>query len=186
MPVFKGHKMQVAVRRAAVFLVWALVGLSLAFWASRWMGRAQAGVGLPAVTSGDGVVTPPDGESLATALRGPLATPAAASAPLPTAGPNLALLGIVKSARASESLALISVDNQPARTFRAGATLAPGWVVQAVRVKEVLLGPERSGPAARTLEMPKAADASKMIAPNVQQPPAMLPKDQKTGKKDDV
>jgi general secretion pathway protein C len=150
----QGAQMQVLVRRAAVSLVWLCVGLTVAFWLSRWANWAGAAPAAAVASSGDAVVSPPDATDLAAALRGPAGV-ASAAAPVVAAGQSLSLVGIVRSARAADSVALISVDAQAPKPYRVGAEVTSGAVVQSITAREVALGAARNAPTAQTLSVPK-------------------------------
>jgi general secretion pathway protein C len=63
------------------------------------------------------------------------------------------LLGIVAAA-SGQGAALIAVDGQPARPFSVGAQVAPGFVVQRLSAREVMLGESREGPLQLSLRLP--------------------------------
>lgn len=72
------------------------------------------------------------------------------------------LLGVVAPRGASHSaqgVALIAVDNEPAKAWRTGATVADDLVLLAVDRRSVKLGP-RGGPATTELTLPDADQAS--------------------------
>ncbi len=46
------------------------------------------------------------------------------------------------------------MDNQPAKPFRVGATVAEGLVLQALGRRQARLGPSHDGAATVTLEIP--------------------------------
>jgi general secretion pathway protein C len=91
------------------------------------------------------------------------------------------VIGVMASVSGQGS-ALISVDKQPARPFRVGASVAPGFVLKAVRLREVLLLDNVQAELSLPLPDPKAAKNEEPImgeAPsNNTSPPALPPPSQ--------
>ena len=67
---------------------------------------------------------------------------------------RLKLVGVV-AGRGERGYALISVDGKPARPFGVGSRVTDTLVLKSVAVRGAALGPDRSSPAALTLELPK-------------------------------
>ncbi len=153
--------------RVVTFIVWGLVAASAVFWGLR-AGGAGPNALLHATAAPP--FSPPQGPW--TRVLGGAADPAAAGAALSASAAaerpgltpgRLRLLGIVagevpRSARegAPHNLALIALDDKPARTYQAGAMVEGDWVMQRIETRRVMIGP-RGGAAAITLELPVVA-----------------------------
>ncbi|UUX96523.1 type II secretion system protein N [Aquabacterium sp. J223] len=139
--------------RWLAFLVWAVVGAGAMFWLARLAG---GGPSVPAHAS----VAPST-----VAQRGPLsrvlgeeALPVAATPDAPAASPassRFKLVGVVapRGSATSVAVALIAVDNKPARAYRIGAVVDGDMVLQTVAARSAALGP-REGQAQVQLELP--------------------------------
>jgi general secretion pathway protein C len=139
--------------RWLAFLVWAVVGAASVFWLARLAG---GGPSVPAHAS----VAPPT-----VAQRGPLsrvlgeeALPVAAAPDAPAASPassRFKLVGVVapRGTTTAPAVALIAVDNKPARAYRIGAVVDGDMVLQTVAARSAALGP-REGQAQVQLELP--------------------------------
>ena len=143
--------------RLLSFAVWAVVLASALFWGLK--------VFVPRTPVPPQAQTPvrtlhAGGEM--TRLLGVSAAPAEEDEDEPAAeSERFRLLGVVAPRGASHSaqgVALISVDNQPARAWRTGATLADDVVLLAVDKRSVKLGP-RGGPASTELSLPDPDEA---------------------------
>ena len=87
------------------------------------------------------------------------------SAPAPefTPAQRFVLLGVL--ARPSgRGAALIAVDGAPPRPFAVGAELAPGFVLQRLAPREVLLGESAQGPVKLSLPLPDWEPPSRSAA----------------------
>jgi general secretion pathway protein C len=141
--------------RLLAFVVWAAVAATAVFWALRLLVSAP-----PA---------PPHTVAAADAgaARGDLARvfgaePVAGPAPVAPAPSRFQLLGVVAPRPGSPprvAVALIAVDDQPARAYRVGAPVDDRLVVQAVQGRTVSLGP-RGAPAEVQLELPSLPEAA--------------------------
>ena len=142
--------------RGTSFALWALAGASAVAWGLKLSGNPHAlTVPPPPLRQ----VAPVDPAALARFLGG---TPAAAGVPM--AAPSLAsrfqLLGVVAGAHSGRGAAVISIDGKPARSYRVGATLEEGIVLQAVHGREAELGaPGRNEPLV-VLQVPAPTMAS--------------------------
>jgi general secretion pathway protein C len=135
--------------RLLAFVVWAAVAATAVFWGLRLLSRAPA--------------APPHTTAAADAgaARGDLTrlfgTDAAPVAPQAAPAPSrFHLVGVVAPRPGSPprvGVALIAVDNKPARAYRVGAPIDDRLVVQAVQGRTVSLGP-RGAPAEVQLELP--------------------------------
>ncbi|SFD84465.1 general secretion pathway protein C [Paracidovorax konjaci] len=134
--------------RLGTLALWVLAGASVVYWGLKLAVRPaplSAPVAAPA---------PPQPDALALArLLG--AGPAAPSAPAAREPSRYALQGVLAGTASGGGAALIAVDNQPARPFRLGATVAEGLVVQALGRRQVRLGPSATGETTVTLEVPE-------------------------------
>lgn len=135
--------------RVATLVVWALVAGSVTAW---WLKLSVKAPAAPPVTVAAAPAPPADPAGLARVLG---AQPAAVvpNAPPPAVSSRFALLGVV-AARSRSGAALIAVDGKPPKPFRVGAKVEEGLVLQSVAPRRALLGPDRSGPASITLELP--------------------------------
>lgn len=112
---------------------------------------------------------------------------AAAAAPVVVES-RFKLLGVA-AARAGQrsGLALIAMDDRPARALAVGARVDGAWVVQSIAHRQVDLGPP-GGAAALTLTLPIMAEAARgvpgpgsppapgpVVAPPVVQPAPIMP-----------
>ncbi|AVS98074.1 MULTISPECIES: hypothetical protein [Paracidovorax] len=134
--------------RLGTLALWVLAGASVVFWGLRLAVRPApiaAPVAAPAPAA-------PDAQALARLLG---AGPAAPSAPAAREPSRFALQGVLAGTASGGGAALIAIDNQPARPFRLGATVAEGLVVQSLGRRQVRLGPSRGGEATVTLEVPE-------------------------------
>ena len=144
--------------RLLSFVVWALAAASAVYWASRLLVRPTP-VPPQALTA---QATPAAAGSL-TRLFGAVA-PEPVSAPTPVVVESrFKLLGVV-AARAGQrsGVALISMDDKPARALAIGARVDGEWVVQGIAHRQVELGP-RGGAAALTLTLPVVAEAARGV-----------------------
>jgi len=130
------------VSRIAAFVIWAAVAASIVFWALRLSSEplaVPAHATVVAMNSGfNGNLQRVLGTD---AVAAPSSTMAAAPAP---ADPRFKLIGVVapRSAAASgEGLALIALDDKPARPYRVGAVVEGDMVLQAVHSRGATLGP---------------------------------------------
>lgn len=140
--------------RWVAFLTWALVSASLVFWASRLLAPAMPA---PAFTQLASSGAGPRGD-LSPLLGVQAAAPAApvAAPEAPPVNARFTLVGVAAArgaAGAREGLALIAVDDRPARAYRVGAVVEGDLVLQSVSARGAQLGPRGGAPAA-VLELP--------------------------------
>jgi general secretion pathway protein C len=130
-------------------LVWAALAGSLVFWGLRLFARPGA---VPIQVQTVAIDQAVRGDVLR--LLGAVAPVGDAAAPPPAAAARFKLVGAVASTGAGPSWAVLSVDDQPARVVRLGASVDGQWVLQGVTAKGVSLGP--AGAAAQlTLDLPQ-------------------------------
>ena len=153
--------------RLLTFTVWALTAAAGLFW------------GLQLFVSGqpvpDGARVPGPRVSALGDLQRLLgaAAPPSEAAPAP-ASSRFQLLGVVaprEGSRASEGVALIAVDRQPARAWRTGAVVDGELVLLSVSRRSVQLGP-RGGPATTELTLPDPNGSARAAAPALTVPSA--------------
>lgn len=134
--------------RLGTLALWALAGASLVYWGLKLAVR-------PALVSAP-VAAPapplPDAQALARLLG---AGPAPAAPTVVAAPTRFVLQGVLAGTASGGGAALIAVDNQPARPFRLGATVADGLVVKSLGRRQVRLGPVEGTEGAVTLEVPE-------------------------------
>ena len=129
--------------------MWAALAGSLVFWGLRLFARPVA---VPPQVQTVAIDQAVRGDVLR--LLGAVAPVGEAAAPPPAAAARFKLVGAVASTGAGPSWAVLSVDDQPARVVRLGASVDGQWVLQGVTAKGVSLGP--AGAAAQlTLELPQ-------------------------------
>jgi general secretion pathway protein C len=135
--------------RWTAWLVWAALAGSLVFWGLRLFARPGA---VPAQVQTVAIDQAVRGDVLR--LLGAVAPVGDTAPPPPAAAARFKLVGAVASTGAGPSWAVLSVDDQPARVVRLGASVDGQWVLQGVTSKGVILGP--AGAAAQlTLDLPQ-------------------------------
>jgi general secretion pathway protein C len=159
-------------RRSFTALLFGSALLCAGYWAQAALSAWNAPVAnpLPAPTA-VAVGTPAE---LARVLGAARATWADAALVL---AERFRVIGVLASA-SGQGTALISVDKQPARPFRVGASVAPGFVLKAVTLREVLLLDSLQAELSLPLPDPKAAKNEEPIvgeAPSNNMPPNALP-----------
>lgn len=147
-------------------MVWAAVAACAAFWVSRLWVTAPP--------------LPPGSRTLAAtqALRGDLSrlfgVPAVEAAPAPAlaaAAPpsRYRLLGLARPPQAAgEALALIAVDDRPAKAYRVGARVDGDLVLQRVLASSAELGARGSGAA--TISLPLSTPSAAVAGPTAVAP----------------
>jgi general secretion pathway protein C len=144
--------------RLLTFVVWLVVLATAAFWGFKVFVQKPA---LPAQAA-----MPARGLAMGGELKRLLGASVVATAPEeaeeePEAS-RFQLLGVVAPRGASlsaQGVALISVDGEPAKAWRTGATIVDDTVLLAVEKRTVRLGP-RGGPATTELTLPEPAAAA--------------------------
>jgi len=135
---------------SSAFLVWALVGLSLAYWASPWWAASPAPTP-PAAAPALQV----QAEQVARALGAVAAAPSGvALAEAPSAAAVFQLQGVA-SDRHGRGVVLLQEPGQPARTLRVGQALPDGWVLQSLTATEAVLVAPAGQSGERRLALPK-------------------------------
>lgn len=154
--------------RGLSLVVWALVAASAAFWGLKLFVAARPAPPHTQVAMG----APARGDL--SRLLGTDAPPPS-GAPAPAADPRFQLVGVVapRSERAAgEGLAVIVVDDKPARAYRVGAVVEGQTVLQSVSARGASLG-LRDGAAQVALSLPPPAPAAVGQLPPIG--PAALP-----------
>jgi general secretion pathway protein C len=147
--------------RLLAFVVWAAVAATAVFWGLRLFVNAPpappntVAAGTPGLARGD--------------LSRVFGTdPVAGPAPVAQAPSRFHLVGVVAPQPGTPpraAVALIAVDDKPARAYRVGAPVDDRLVVQAVQGRTVSLGP-RGAPAEVQLELPPLAQAATGTLPS--------------------
>jgi general secretion pathway protein C len=138
--------------RLLAFVVWAAVAATAVFWGLRLLISAPAAPPHTVAAADAGVA-----RGDLTRLFG--TEPVAGPAPVAQAPSRFQLVGVVAPRPGSPprvGVALIAVDDKPARAYRVGAPIDERLVVQAVQGRSVSLGP-RGEPAEVQLELPPLA-----------------------------
>ena len=153
--------------RLLSFAIWALVAASAVFWLTRLLARSDAA---PAH-----VVTVSASTSVAAAdlsrLLGSTRSAANAASPEPAVDARYHLIGVVApKSTASTGLALIAVDNKPARPIGLGGVVDGSLVLLAVNHRRAELGPA-GGAATVRLELPAVPEASRSVRSAAGAPP---------------
>ncbi len=153
--------------RLLSFVVWALAAASAVYWGSRLLVRSAAVPPNAMIAQ----ASPAPGGPL-TRLFGAPAPEAVAAAAAPVVESRFKLLGVA-AARAGQrsGLALIAMDDKPARALAVGARVDEAWVVQSIAHRQVDLGPP-GGAAALTLTLPIMAEAARGV-PSAGNPTAL-------------
>jgi len=134
----------------AALLVWALVGLSLAYWARPWWQPSP--VPLPPAAAAAVQV---QAEQVARALGALAAAPklAVQGEPVPAAT-ALQLRGVASDGQ-GRGVALLAEAGQPARALRVGQALPDGWVLQSISATEAVLAAPAGQSGERRLALPQ-------------------------------
>lgn len=154
------------VARLSAFVIWALVAATAVFWGLRLTVRAP---GVPPGAVAVGADTAALRADLSRVLGSSPTATAAASPAAPAAASRFKLLGIMAprpgTAPGEGGVALIAVDNKPARAFPVGTRVDGDLVLQAVSLRSAELGPGQ-GAASLKLELPAlAAPATGTLPP---------------------
>jgi general secretion pathway protein C len=138
--------------RLLAFVIWAAVAASAVFWLLRlWSSSPMA----PAHTVAVATTAPPRGDLTRVFGAPPAAAGPAAAPTQPALASRFKLLGVASPRDGSDrtGLALIAVDDKPARGFKVGAVIDGDLVLQSVHPRGAALGPSGSAPAV-SLELP--------------------------------
>ncbi len=135
------------IQHLITFALWALCGVSLAWWGLRLTQGSAPGRAPLAVSQAPAL----DAQALARLLGADAAPPSGAVA-APT---RLVLLGVLAGTVSGDGAALIAIDGKPAKPYRVGREVEPGLIVQSLGAREARLGAALDGPATMTLELPR-------------------------------
>jgi general secretion pathway protein C len=150
--------------RLSAFVIWGLVAATAIFWALRLWVQAP---GAPEYTVAVGSVGAVSSDL--TRLLGTTSS-AVAAAPIPQAASRFKLFGIMapdarRAAVSQGGLALIAVDDKPARAYAVGTPIDDGLVLQSVSLRTASIGPAE-GETTLRLELPALpAAATGTLAP---------------------
>jgi general secretion pathway protein C len=87
-------------------------------------------------------------------------------------------VGVVAGAHSGGGAAIIVVDGKPAKSFRVGAVIEEGVVLQSVRGRQAVLTAGAAGPALVTLELPPLRGPAVTQIPMPGSPPLPVPQAQ--------
>ena len=152
------------------FFIWALVAASTAFWGVKIFAATRPvppGAQAPQAVAANG---PMD------RLFGAVVVPTVVAPVVPPESSRFQLVGVIAPPGVTrDGFALISLDSQPARTWRVGATIDGNTSLLAVSKRGAEFGPA-GGPTAFTLQLPEPAAAETgTLAPAMSQPdPAQM------------
>jgi general secretion pathway protein C len=150
------------------FFIWALVAASTAFWAIKIFAATRpvpAGAQAPQVVAANGPME---------RLFGAVAVQTVAAPATHPESERFQLVGVIAppGGAAQGGFAILTLDGQPARTWRVGATVDGNTSLLGVSKRGAEFGPP-GGPAAFTLQLPQPAAAETgTLAPAVSQPDA--------------
>jgi general secretion pathway protein C len=147
------------------FFVWALVAACIAFWALKIFAATHP------VPAGALTPVPP----VATAgpmvrLFGAAPTPDEDDDTPSPASDRYQLVGVIAPKAGTQGIAIVTVDNQPAKAWHVGATVDGDTTLIAVARRSAQFGPS-GGPTAFTLELPPPAAAQTGTLPDATSPP---------------
>ena len=143
------------VPRLATLGVFAMLGATLVFWGLRW----PAPDGQATAAEAPRNSPPPwDAAALARALGAHGNSP---NAPTVQAPARYQLIGVVAN-NGGAGAALIAVNGQPPQSFRVGAPVDDGLVLQSVAPRHAVLAPAdpKAGAAVQTLDMPQTTNST--------------------------
>jgi len=137
--------------RGATFALWLLAAASAVYWGLK-VGGGSPVLDLPAPPARPVAIADP--VAIARLLG---STPAgaalpAAAAPVATLASRLKLLGVAAGAHSGGGAAVISIDGKPARSYRVGASLDEGVVLQSVHGRQATVA--QADGTTVTLELP--------------------------------
>ena len=144
------------------FNLWVGVAASATAWGlAVWPFGSFVPSDVP-VASESAVLSTPSAQNIAKVLGGGWVEDKGADTPagVPMAS-RLVLSGVAKAGSA-QSVALIAVDGQPAKTFQQGQEVLPGWVLQSVSANQAMLGVAIKQPTLMTLSLPQPSAAAKL------------------------
>ena len=148
------------------FFVWALVAASAAFWGLKIFAATRPvppGAQAPQAVAANGPME---------RLFGAVIVPTAAAAPVHPESERFQLVGVIAPPNGSSGggFAVVTIDGQPARTWRVGSVLDGNTTLLAVSKRGAEFGPS-GGPTAFSLQLPEPAAAETgTLQPAVSQP----------------
>ena len=152
--------------RLFTFIVWAAVGLCVAYWAFKFVTtkpvEATAAVALPAVVV--------DTKAIAKLLG---ATDNIATQAINTpANAKFSLFGLAATST-GHGIALIAIEDKPAKPYRVGAKVTDDLVLKSISKVNAILAVSLSAPDGPKLELPKRKPAT-FVAASAPNPAAQL------------
>lgn len=166
--------------RIAAGFLWAGAAALAVFWGLKLSAPRQVAA-VPQASSASAVQV--DGAAMARVFG----VQEGASVATPVAATRWRLMGVMAGKDSGGGAAIIALDDQPAKVFRVGSTVADGLVLQALQSdapRVVTLGASVEGPASVTIALPpvKAIGAASTGAPTIPANPAAAPNaDRSTG-----
>ncbi|HEX7638044.1 MAG TPA: hypothetical protein VF457_06565, partial [Burkholderiaceae bacterium] len=135
------------------FLVWALVALSTAFWGLKIFAATRP---VPANAQSPAVAVPASGPM--ERLFGAVVVPQAPVARQHPESERFQLVGVIAPTAGDSrgGIAIVSIDQQPAKSWHVGATLDGNTTLLSVARRSADFGPA-GGPAVFTLTLPEPA-----------------------------
>jgi len=152
------------------FFVWALAAASAAFWGIKIFAATRPvppGAQAPQVVAANGPME---------RLFGAVVVPTVAPPPQHPESERFQLVGVIAPPGATQGgFALISLDGQPARTWRVGTTVDGNTALLSVSKRGAEFGPP-GGPTAFSLQLPEpaAAETGTLPAATSQPDPSQL------------
>jgi general secretion pathway protein C len=136
------------------FFIWALVAVCTAFWALKIFAATH-----PVPTNAREPSKPVAVAGPMVRLFGATAVPEETEAAPSPASDRFQLVGVIApraGGTAREGIAIVSVDNQPAKAWHVGGVLEGDTTLLAVAKRSAEFGP-RGGPSSFTLQLPEPA-----------------------------
>jgi len=153
------------------FVIWGLVAASLVFWGSRFLVR-PAPVPAHAALAESAKVPP---AQLVRLFGAPPPEPVRALPEPVVADTRFKLIGVAAPRPGQRSgLALIAVDDRPARALPVGGRVDGSTVVLSISHRQVDLGPS-GGPAKVSLSLPAMPEAARGVPPPAIAPRMVVP-----------
>jgi general secretion pathway protein C len=154
--------------RLITLLVWMSVGLCAAYWAFKFVTTkpvAAAPVAAPTVAIDSKAIGKLLGATDIVAVK-PVAAPVSSTKYL--------LFGIASTVRGT-GVALIGIDDKPARPYRLGSKVADDMVLKSLTKTKAVLAASATAPDGVTLELPVRKPATLVASANRALPPAANP-----------
>ncbi|AVP58763.1 type II secretion system protein N [Pulveribacter suum] len=135
--------------RLTTLALWAAAGAAALYWALAL--SAQPAGPVPATLP---AAPQADAQAVARLLGAGVHVAAVQQSAAPAAPGRFVLQGVLAGTTSGHGAALVSVDGQPPKPVRVGASVEPGLVLQSLSRREARLGPSLDGATTVTLQMP--------------------------------